>query len=128
MTAFVLVINSNTLTPPINGNTKNAAVDSTTCKVPMPNANFDSPFNLSTVNSNPCSNNKNNTPKSAIDSISCKSANKPSPAGPITNPALRKPITALAFNHLNNGTIPIVAQRKINKSFPKSLNFPGDSK
>ena len=61
---------------------------------------------LPTVSSNPCSNNKKSTPKSAILSISFRSLNIPNPAGPIISPATRKPMTGDAFSHLNNGTIP----------------------
>ena len=39
-------------------------------------------------------------------------------------PAERKPITGDAFRYLNRGTIPIVEQRNINKSFPRGFKDP----
>ena len=39
-------------------------------------------------------------------------------------PAERKPITGDAFRYLKRGTIPIVEQRNINKSFPRGFKDP----
>ena len=45
-------------------------------------------FSRSTISSRPCSNSKNSTPKSAIESMSLRSENRFIPAGPIIKPTL----------------------------------------
>ena len=119
---------SRNCTPPIKGKMKKAAVQRMTCRVPMPNAYLDKPFSRSTVSSSPCSNSKNSTPKSAIESMSFRSENRFKPAGPIIKPAVKNPMTELALSHLNNGTMPMVVQKNINRSFPNGLRAPSVSR